>query len=477
MPRPPQPERPGRRKASLVCPLFIRFDYAARFVGAKQGKTGAKPAQAEKAAGRQRLALVLFGALLILLFAWIAIAQGIGDPDVPEGDVAKVEDVPEDISTISEAELKRAILQQAASGQLKKVPKPGEDKYEELKTTALGELLNTIWIQGEAEELGISVTQKQIEDELAQIKKQNFQTEAEYEQFLKTSKFTKEDVLTRVKLQLLSNQIQEQVSKEAPPASPAEIADYYDSVKETQFTTAESRDVRVIVNKDKGKAEEAKALLEKDDSPGSWKKVAVKFSEDPTTKNSGGLQRALSEELLASQPDLKKAVFSNAAGVLAGPTDIQGKFFVIEVDKLNPEKVQTLKEVQNQIQAQLTQQVAQQVFSEFVTEFQNKWESRTFCASGFEVERCGNYKGNGRPPGAPPACFEADPKGGLPASCPASVTQAAPALPGSTTILEPQGNRLPQRPRPEGIDPSSEEALPETLPPSAGGAVPPPTGE
>jgi parvulin-like peptidyl-prolyl isomerase len=441
-------------------------------VGAKQGKT-------EKAAGRQRLALVGFGALLILLFAWIAIADGIGSPSVPEGDVAKVENVPEDISTISEAEMKRAVLQQAAAGQLKKIPKPGEDKYEELQTAALGELLNTIWIQGEAEELGIAVTPKQIQDELAQIKKQNFKTEAEFAQFLKTSKFTKEDVLTRVKLQLLSTQIQEQISKEAPPPSESEIADYYDSVKDTQFTSAESRDVRVIVNADKGKAEEAKALLEKDNSPGSWQKVAQKFSEDPTTKSSGGLQRALSEELLASQPELKAAVFSSPAGVIAGPTDVQGKFFVVEVDKLNPEKVQTLKEVGQQIRSQLTQQVAQQVFSDFVTEFQNKWESRTFCAAGFVVERCSNFKGDGRPPGAPPACYEADPKDGRPDSCPAPVTQVAPALPGSTTILKPQGDRLPQRPRPEGIDPASEEALPETLVPSGsgGGAVPPPTGE
>jgi parvulin-like peptidyl-prolyl isomerase len=447
-------------------------------VAAKQGQS--KKGQGGKSAGRQRLALVVFGALLILLFAGFAIAQGIGSPSVPDGDVAIVESVPEDIGTVSEADLNRAVLQQAASGGLKKTPKPGEKKYEELQDAAMEELLNTIWIQGEADELGIAVTPKQIADELAQIKKQNFKTEVEYRQFLKTSKFTKEDVLNRVKLQLLSTQIQERISKEAPPPSESEIASYYDSVKDTQFTTAESRDVRVIVNGDKAKAEEAKALLEKDDSPASWKKVAAKFSEDPTTKSTGGLQRALSEELLASQEDLKNLVFSSPAGVIAGPTDVQGKYFVIEVDKLNPGKVQTVKEASGQIRTQLTQQLAQEVFSDFVSEFQSTWESRTFCADGFveRIKNCSNYRGSGLPAGAPPACYEADPKGGRPASCPAPVTQAAPALPGSTTVLKPQGERLPQRPRPEGLKPASEEALPETLPPSgAGGAVPPPTGE
>lgn len=438
---------------------------------------GAKKGQTKKSAGRQRLALVIFGVLLVVLFAGFAIVQGIGNPSVPSGDIAIVTSVPDDVGTISEADFKRALFQQAVSGGLKKPPKPGENKYEELKNATLSELLNTIWIQGEAEELGISVTPKQIADELAQIKKQNFKTEAEYQQFLKTSHFTKADVLTRVRLQLLSSQIQEQISKEAPPPSNAEIADYYETAKDAQYTTPESRDVRVVVNKDKAKVEEAQELLEKDDSPKSWKEVAEKFSEDPSTKSKGGLQRALTEELLQSQEALSDAIFGNPAGVIAGPIDVEGKFFVIEVDKLNPAKVQNLKEVSAQIKTQLTQQLAQEVFSEFVNEFQSKWRSRTFCADGFVVESCANYVGSGHPASAPPACYEADPKGGLPEACPAPVAQVAPALPGSTTLLKPQGERLPQRPRPEGLKEAPEEALglPEGVPPGAAGA--PPTGE
>ena len=435
---------------------------------------GAKPGQSRKA-GRQRLALVVFGALFVVLFASYAIAVGLGDPSIPDGDVALVQHVPSDIGGVSEADFKRALLQQAVQAKLKKPPKPGEDKYEELKTAALGELLDTIWIQGEAEELGISVTPKQIATELVQIKKQNFKTEAEFQKFLKTSHFSRQDVLDRVKLQLLSTQIQEAITKKAPPASESEIAGYYDTAKDSQFTTKESRDVRVVVNKDKAKVEEAKKLLEKDDSPASWKKVTVKFSSDPTTKSKGGLQPGLTEELLQSQPELKEAVFGNPTGVLVGPVEVQGQFFVLEVEKLKPAKVQSLDEVKAQIKTQLTQQVAQEVFSEFVSEYQSKWQSRTFCADGFLIERCSNYVGSGHPTGAPPACYEADPKGGRPKDCPAPVTQTSPALPGTTTLLKPQGERLPQRPRPEGLKEAAEGSpLTEGAAP---GAVPPPTGE
>jgi parvulin-like peptidyl-prolyl isomerase len=438
---------------------------------------GAKPGQSRKS-GRQRLALVIFGALFVILFAGYALAQGLGHPSVPDGDVALVTHVPDEIGSVSEADFKRALLQQASQAKLKKPPKPGEDKYEELKEAALGELLNTIWIRGQAEELDISVTPKQIATELAQIKKTNFKTPAEYQKFLTTSHFTKADVLDRVELQLLTTQIQELISKEAPPPSSSEIADYYDSAKAAQYTTPESRDVRVVVTKDKAKAETAKAALEKDDSPASWKKVASKYSEDPTTKAKGGLQPALTEELLASQEELKSAIFGNPTGVVVGPVEVSGKFFVVEVEKLNPAKVKALGEVSAEIKAQLTQTLAQEVFTEFVSEFQGKWQARTFCASGFEVKNCANYKSSGHSASAPAGCYEANPKGGLPKECPAPVAQATPALPGTTTLLKPQGERLPQRPRPEGLEeaPAAGSVLPEGVTPGAASAAPP-TGE
>jgi parvulin-like peptidyl-prolyl isomerase len=424
--------------------------------------------------GRQRLALVAFVAVFVALFVGFAIAQGIGHPSVPSGDVAIVQHVPDEIGTISEADFKRAMLQLAAQAKLPKLPKPAEKKYEELKTAALGELLDRIWIKGEAEELGISATSKQIDTELAQIKKTNFKTKAAYEEFLKTSRFTDQDVLDRVELQVLSTEVQEMITKGAPAPSSSEIEDYYEAAKDTQYTTGETRDARVIVNKDKSKVEQAKAALDKDDSTASWKKVAAKYSSDPTTKSKGGLQSGLSEELLESQPELKTAIFGNPAGEVVGPVEVTGNFFVIEVEKLNPTKVQTLDEVKTQIKSQLEQTKSQEFFDEFVADFQSKWQSRTFCASGYEIERCANYPAakrveKEREPYK--SCYEADPKIAA-KECPAPVAQTKPAVPGSITVLKPSGEPLLQRPRHAGEEKASPAAAAE-LPPG----VTAPTGE
>jgi parvulin-like peptidyl-prolyl isomerase len=438
-------------------------------VGAKSGQRG-KAAGDDRSAGRQRLALILFGALLVALFIGFAVGQGIGSPSVPSGDVALVEEVPSEIGRVSQEEFDRALEQQAVQGKLKKPPKPGSDKYEELRDAALGELLDQIWIQGEAEELGISVTDKQVEDELATIKKENFGSKGSYEKFLEESGFTQEDVNDRVRLQLLSTKIQGFINSSAPSPSSEEIEAYYEAEKEAQFTTKESRDVRLIVNKDKGKVEAAKAELEKDSSEDSWKKVAAKYSSDPTSKAKGGLQKEITEEFL--QGPLKTEIFESATGELRGPVDFQGNYFLLEVVKLNPEKAQTLDEAKAQIESTLGQEKQQEFFSEFVTEYQTKWERRTFCADGFVMERCANYQGDGRPANAPSACYEEDPK--TPAeACPSPVTPISPALPGSVTEAKPKGDSFPQRPQPENLGDEQGKEVPTPVP----GGAPPPSGE
>ena len=91
---------------------------------------------------------------------------------------------------------------------------------------------------------------------------------------------------------------------------------------------------------------------------------------------------------------------------------------------------------------------ADEAEAEFLAEFTDKWASRTFCAAGFVTESCANFQATGRPPGAPSACYEAEPDGEAPPACPAPVMQAKPARPGSVSILEPEGEQLPQRPLP-----------------------------
>jgi PPIC-type PPIASE domain/SurA-like N-terminal domain len=406
----------------------------------------------------QRAVLIGFAVLLVLLFVGFAVTQGIGNPSVPDGDVAVIEDAPEGLGTITEKDLDRAIEQAAGQAGVKPVPKPGDPQYDELQETAFGEMLDRIWIQGEAEELGITATEKEVADELKKLVDQAFESDAQYEKFLKEANFTQADVNERVKVQILSEKIQQETSEDVATPSDEEVEQYYESAKATQFTKPETRDVRSLTFKDRGQAEKALAELEQDDSPASWKRLAGK-SASPSAKRTGGQAKGIAEGQLPEP--LNKGVFAATPGQIEGPLKGQSNSWsVFVVEKVTSEEVQPLSEVESQISNQLSEQAQQAATARFIANYSSKWRSRTFCASDFTIERCANFKGDGRPPGAPPACYEAEPKGGPPAACPAPVQQVAPAMPGTVDVLTPEGEKKPQRPRPAGDSTAGEAGIP-----------------
>ncbi|MGH2940393.1 MAG: peptidyl-prolyl cis-trans isomerase [Solirubrobacterales bacterium] len=419
--------------------------------GAPQAKRGGGPSTA------QRVGLVLFAVVFVALFVIFAVAEGLGAPSVPSGDIALVSSAPAKFEHISEADYKKSLEQQESQAGLKKAPKAGSKKAEELHKSAIGELLNSAWIFGEAEELGIKVTPKEVETELAKVKKESFKTEKAFQEFLKQSHFTPEDVNERLELQVLSTKIQEKITGETPPPTEAELESYYEAEKAKQFTKPATRDVRVVVNENKKEVEAAQKALEADNSAASWKKVTKQYS--PTTAAQGGLQKEISEEFL--QEPLKKDIFKSETGELIGPVKQAKSWLLLEVVTDHPEKVQTFAEVKATIEQTLATKREETYFSEWVAQdFQAKWTSRTHCASGFTIEQCANYKGSGHPAEASEACYEANPK--TPAKeCPAPVVQNQPAVPGSVTSTEPKGERLVQRPRPEAVSKAGKKAAAE----------------
>jgi hypothetical protein len=259
------------------------------------------------------------------------------------------------------------------------------------------------------------------------------------------------------------------------------VEDYYEGAK-SQYELPETRDIRLVLNRDRSKVEQAKRELEADSSPAAWNRIAQEFSTDPASQANGGQRPGLTEGLL--EDPLNGAVFSAEEGELAGPIETPLGFYVFQVDKIVPARTQDLKEVQAQIRTQLSQQAQQESFSEFVEDYGSKWQARTICSSDLfsigdgptgagALARCSNYTGSGHPENAPAGCYEENPRGGLPAACPAPVLQLTPALPGTVNALSPQGLRLPQRPRPAGLpEPTEEPPLPGALPGIPPGATP-----
>jgi foldase protein PrsA len=261
-----------------------------------------------------------------------------------------------------------------------------EQQYKALQQQVLGFLISSDWVVGEAEEMGVKVSDKEVIKHFNQLKKQQFPKEAEYQKFLTSTGQTVADLLLRVKLSMLSTKIQEKVTKGGKKVTAADVSKYYDEHK-TQYGQPEKRDLRIVLTKAEAAAKQAKSEIQ---SGKSFASVAKSKSIDPTSKNSGGeLPGIVKGE---EEKALSEAVFAAQKGVLGGPVKTPFGYYIYEVKAIHPGTQQSLAEVKETIKQQLSSQGEQQALTKFVKEFEKKWKGRTECRSEYVVQDCKQYK-------------------------------------------------------------------------------------
>ena len=177
----------------------------------------------------------------------------------------------------------------------------------------------SIWIEGQAEEMGISVTPKEVDEELKKLKKQNFKTEAEYQKFLKESHYT---AAGRQRAGEAADAEQRRSRNRSPKARPNRAKRNRGLLRsregEPVHDAGEPRRPRLIVNKDKAKVEAAQGSARKrrlDRKLGKGREEILDRSDDAeqrraaagrTEDRRGGTARS-------------KAIFARRAGQLEGP--------------------------------------------------------------------------------------------------------------------------------------------------------------
>ena len=191
-------------------------------------------------------------------------------------------------------------------------------------------LVSFQWIEGEAKAKDIKVSDKEVKASFDKQKKQAFPKAADFDKFLKDSGQTEADILKRVRLDTLSNKIRDKVTKGKDKVSDAQIAAFYNKNK-ARFAQPERRDLRIVLTKDKAKAEQAKKALE---SGQSFKSVAKKYSIDQASKAQGGKLPAVAKG--QQEKALDTAIFAAEKGKLVGPVKTQFGYYVFDVTKITP---------------------------------------------------------------------------------------------------------------------------------------------
>jgi foldase protein PrsA len=310
---------------------------------------------------------------------WLGIAAKASGPD------AKIPDPPDFTECIAAAKKAAA---KPAEGQPKQTDadykKQCQQQYDQLREQVVGLLINYQWLQKEADEQGVKVTDAEVQKSFDQQKKQAFPKAADYEKFLKDSGQTNDDVLLRVKMELISNKIRDKVTKGKDTVTDQQVKDYYDKNK-AQFAQPERRDLSIVLTKTKAKAEQAKAALE---SGQSFKSVAKQYSIDDASKAQGGKLPAVAKG--QQEKAFDEAIFKAKKGQLQGPVKTQFGYYVFKVDKVDKASQQTLAQATPTIKQLLTSQNQQKALDTFVKDFRKRWKDKTDCRDDFATQDCKN---------------------------------------------------------------------------------------
>jgi foldase protein PrsA len=302
-----------------------------------------------------------------------------------------------------------AAKQQTAPKPAKGQPTPTADQfkaqckqeYESERDQVLQFLIQAKWIEGEAKDMGIKVSDKEVRTSFETQKKQSFPNESQYQQFLKSSGMSEPDILLRVKLDLLSKKIRDKVTKGKDKVTDADITSYYNKNRQ-RFSQPESRDLEVVLTKSRPRAEQALAAVRSGQSFGA---VARKFSIDQASKAQGGKLPDVTPG--QQEKAFDAAIFKAGKGQLTGPVKTQFGYYVFEVTKITPPSQQSLAQAKPTIKQLLASQGQQKALNDFVKDFQKKWKDQTNCRNGYVIQLCKNapkpkQTQSTAPPGAVP---------------------------------------------------------------------------
>jgi foldase protein PrsA len=261
-----------------------------------------------------------------------------------------------------------------------------KQEYVSLRDQAMQFLILEQWINGEAKDQGVTLSNAEFNKQYTAAKKQSFPTEKDFQTFIKQSGYTVSDTKRQVHWNALYTDLQKKAVAKAAKVTDKSIAAFYNKNKsQPPFSTPATRDLRVVLTKTEAKANQAKQALQ---SGQSWKVVAKKYSIDQASKNQGGSLLGIAQG--TQEKTFDTAIFAATKNKLTGPVKTQFGYYVFEVRKIVPATHESLKQATPTIKPQLLATNQQKADTDFNNALLKKWKAKTNCADQFAMAQCKN---------------------------------------------------------------------------------------
>jgi parvulin-like peptidyl-prolyl isomerase len=323
--------------------------------------------------------LVLLSMLVVLALA--ACGGGGGKATLGSGDVATVGD-----QTISKDQLD-ALMNRAKTSYAtdkRPFPKPGTREFNTLQGQAVSFLVQRAQFAQKAKDLGIQISDSQVNARLDKLKKQFYGgSEKRYEDALKKQGLTNDQAKEEVRAQLISEALYKKVTSQVH-VTDAQIQAYYNQNK-AAYQQKASRDIRhILVNANqKALADRLYAQLVADHEK-NFAALAKKYSKDPGSASNGGKLTITRGQTV---PPFDKTAFSLKTGAISRPVKTQYGWHIIQaLSAIKPPATTPLSKVKSSIRLQLEQQKKNELMTKWVDD-----TKKQFCKGG-KISYAPGYK-------------------------------------------------------------------------------------
>jgi foldase protein PrsA len=325
----------------------------------------------------------LFLALVLTVIAVLAAGcGGGGSGSVDAGSIAKVGSTSIPKATLSDL-LNVAFARYKSQKQ--PVPKVGTAAYSQLRDQAVTFLVQEEELTQEGDKLGVSVTQKDLDQRIALIKKTYYKGSEK-----KLDDALKKDGITLAQLEkynltpsLLSQKLEAKVTNDIKVTTSA-AQKYYDQNK-ASFTQPKTREVRHILVNSKSLADQIETKLKNGEN---FATLAKKYSKDTGSAAQGGklcvAHGSSSGACSQTVPPFDKAAFSLKTNEISAPVkSVYGWHIIQALGPIKPAHTQSFQEVEAQIKSNLAQQQKQTAWTDWLAKVKKDYEGKVTYQTGY----------------------------------------------------------------------------------------------
>jgi foldase protein PrsA len=272
-----------------------------------------------------------------------------------------------------------AVLLNQEKGQLGgKLPKVGTTQYESMKQQIVQLLAQKAAYQHKADQLGIKVSDKEVDTQLNQIIQQQAQgKKALFLQQIKKSGLTMQDARDIVKFQLTETKLRDRITKDVT-VSDKDVKAYFDKNK-AQYAQKEQRSVAHILVKTKAEADKIEKQLKAGDDFGL---LAKKYSIDTQSAQAGG---ALTDVKGSFVPEFEKVAFALKTGQISAPTKSQFGYHIIKaLGPIQKPHAASYDAVKAQIKSTLLSQRQPAAITKWVNDVKKQCLDKATYAAGYK---------------------------------------------------------------------------------------------